>query len=152
MKPTRYAFNVTREAFLSLDVHVADTPFARLRGFIGKMKLRSDEALWVVPSRGIHTIGVLFPLDVIYLDSRLRVLRLKERLRPLRITSPLLNCASVLAVRQGIIEQSGTQVGDRMMVALPAQIEEYISAPDSENSVRRQPKKDRTLEGRSGIG
>ena len=57
MKTPYCAFNVTKQAFISLGVTVADTPFARLRGLLGKMRMRSDEAVWVVPSHGVHTIG-----------------------------------------------------------------------------------------------
>ena len=56
-------------------VSVADTHFARLRGLLGRRRLRSDEGLWVVPCQGVHTIGVLFPIDVVYLDEALRVIR-----------------------------------------------------------------------------
>ena len=70
MKTLYCAFNVTRQSFISLGVAVADSPFARLRGLLGKARLRSDEAMWVVPSHGVHTIGLRFPIDVIYLDAQ----------------------------------------------------------------------------------
>ncbi len=54
---TYCVYNQTRECFLSLGVTAADTTFARLRGLIGRLKLRVDEGLWVVPSCGIHTAG-----------------------------------------------------------------------------------------------
>ena len=85
MKHSLCAFNVSRQSFINLGVAVADTPLTRLRGLLGKMRLRSDEALWVVPSRGIHTIGLLFPIDLIYLDAQLRVIHVIEHLGPLRI-------------------------------------------------------------------
>ena len=78
-----YAFNITRQSFINLGVTVADTPWARLRGLLGKMRMRSDEGLWLVPSRGIHTLGLMFPIDAIYLDGDLRVVHLVENLGPL---------------------------------------------------------------------
>ena len=69
-RPTYCVYNLTRECFLNLGVTLADTSFARLKGLIGRLRLRSSEGLWVVPSSGIHTLGVLFPLDLIYLESR----------------------------------------------------------------------------------
>ena len=60
---TYCVYNQTRECFLSLGVTPADTVFMRLKGLIGKLNMRSDEGLWVVPSSGVHTWGVLFPVD-----------------------------------------------------------------------------------------
>src|SRR3954447_795177 len=72
--PQRYCvFNKTRESFLSLNVTAADTHLARLRGLLGRLRLKSDEGIWVVPSLGIHTLGVLFSVDLIYLDADHRV-------------------------------------------------------------------------------
>ena len=53
-------YNESRESFLSLGVEAADTTLARLKGLLGKLKLGLDEGLWIVPSQGIHTVGVLF--------------------------------------------------------------------------------------------
>src|SRR5689334_11164951 len=58
MKRRTYCvYNQTRECFISLGVTPADTTFARLRGLIGRLELKFDDGVWVVPSRGIHTLG-----------------------------------------------------------------------------------------------
>src|SRR5580704_6502299 len=70
MQKQKYCvYNQTKESFLSLGVAAADTTMARLKGLMGKLTLGLDEGLWMVPSRGIHTLGVLFPLDLVYLDD-----------------------------------------------------------------------------------
>src|SRR5271165_1810411 len=89
-------YNQTRESFLCLGVSAADTTFARLKGLIGKLKLRLDEGLWVVPSRGVHTVGVLFPLDLIYLDEKHRVVHLIEHFPRFRIAPIRIQAESVL--------------------------------------------------------
>ncbi len=125
MKPSLCAFNVSRQSFINLGVAVADTPLTRLRGLLGKMRLRSDEALWVVPSRGIHTIGLLFPIDLIYLDARLRVIHVMEHLGPLRIAPVRWQCASVLELPARSVSDSGTQVGDQLMICSPEEMRGY---------------------------
>jgi uncharacterized membrane protein (UPF0127 family) len=120
-----YAYNTTRQSFLSLNVGVADTPLTRLRGFLGRMKPYRDEAIWVVPSQGIHTIGLLFPIDVVYLSADLRVLRLIEHLGTLRIAPIRRHCASVLELPARAIYESGTQVGDQLMICPPEDIYAY---------------------------
>lgn len=125
---TLYAFNISRQSFINLGVSAADTPLARLRGLLGRHKLRSDEAVWVVPSRGIHTFGLLFQIDVIYLDSECRVVHLIENLGPLRIGPIRLRCDSVLELPAGSIYNSGTQVGDQLLIRSPEQVDRYLEA------------------------
>jgi uncharacterized membrane protein (UPF0127 family) len=125
---TLCAFNISRQCFLNLGVKVADTPASRLRGLLGKMRLRSNEGLWMFPSRGIHTIGLMFPIDVIYLDSQLRIVHLIESLGPLRVTSLRLHCESVLELPVRTIYESGTQIGDQLMICTPDKMEAYWSA------------------------
>lgn len=114
-----YAFNVTRQSFLSLGVRPADTTWGRLRGLSGRLRLRNDEGLWVVPSQGIHTLGLFFPIDVIYLDAQMRVIHLIEHLGPMRIAPFRRQCASVLELPTRSIFGSGTQVGDELVVCPP---------------------------------
>ena len=89
-------YNQTRECFISLGVTPADTTFTRLKGLIGKLKLRIDEGLWVVPSCGIHTMGVLFPLDLIYIDENHQVVHVIEHFPRFHISPLKTQAASVL--------------------------------------------------------
>jgi len=122
---TFYVFNLTRQSFLSLGVNPADTHMARLRGLLGRMRLRSDEGLWVIPCQGIHTFGVLFPIDVVYLDEKLRVIHLIEHLGPFRIASLRRHASSVLELPTRTIYSSNTQVGDELMISSPEGMESY---------------------------
>jgi uncharacterized protein len=117
MKRRTYCvFNRTRECFLSLNVTTADTIPSRLRGLIGKLKLRSDEGLWVIPSRGIHTLGLHFPLDLIYLDVHCRVIHLVEYLPSFRIAPLKTQAESVLELPTHSIYSSQTQQGDQLVI------------------------------------
>jgi uncharacterized membrane protein (UPF0127 family) len=124
-KEVLYVFNVTRQTFLSLGVVPADTHFARLRGLLGKLKLRNNEGIWVVPSSGIHTFGLLFPIDVIYLDEKNRVIRLVEHLGPLRISIVRKGCSSVLELPPRTIHSSNTRIGDELLICTPDELMEY---------------------------
>lgn len=128
MKGILYAFNISRQSFINLGVTPALTPLARLRGLLGRFRLRSDEAVWMVPSRGIHTFGLLFPIDVIYMDSQCRVVHLIENLGPLRFGAIRLRCASVLELPAGAIYLSGTQVGDQLLIKSPEHLDKYLES------------------------
>ena len=110
---------------INLGVTVADTPFARLRGLLGRVRMRSDEALWVIPSRGVHTIGLRFPIDVLYLDSGKRVIHMIENLAPLRIPRVKWGSASVLELPARSVFHSGTQVGDQLMIGSLEDLSRY---------------------------
>jgi len=119
-------FNKTRESFLSLNVTPADSHLARLKGLVGKFRLKSDEGIWVMPSQGIHTIGVLFSIDLIYLDSAHRVIHLIESFGTFRIGPIRTNCASVLELPTRTIYSSQTQVGDELLICSPEEMERYL--------------------------
>jgi hypothetical protein len=115
------------------------------------MRLRSDEALWVVPSHGIHTIGLMFSIDVIYLDSNLRVIDLVESLAPLRISPIRLHGASVLQLPARSICESGTKIGDRLLIGSAEEMERYWTAQTPrENTSAQQAGPERRNELRPG--
>jgi uncharacterized membrane protein (UPF0127 family) len=121
---TYCVYNETRECFISLGVTPADTTFARLRGLIGRLKLRVDEGLWMVPSCGIHTMGVLFPLDLIYVDDNHRVVHVIEHFPRFRISPLRTQATSVLELPTHTIYSSQTQSGDQLVICA---IEEMAS-------------------------
>ena len=113
---TYCVYNQTRECFLSLGVTPADTTFARLKGLIGRLRLRVDEGLWVVPSCGVHTVGVLFPLDLIYLNESHQVIHLIEHFPTFRISPLRTQASSVLELPIHTIFSSQTQPGDQLLI------------------------------------
>ncbi len=127
-RPTYCVYNLTRECFLNLGVTLADTSFARLKGLIGRLRLRSSEGLWVVPSSGIHTLGVLFPLDLIYLDESHQVIHVIEYFPTFRIAPLKIKAASVLELPPHTIYSSQTQSGDLLVICPAEEMESRLSA------------------------
>jgi uncharacterized membrane protein (UPF0127 family) len=72
--------------------------------------------MWVVPSSGVHTLGVLFPLDLIYLDENYRVIHLIEHFPRFRIAPLRIQAASVLELPTHTIYSSQTQPGDQLLI------------------------------------
>jgi uncharacterized membrane protein (UPF0127 family) len=124
-------FNKTRESFLSLNVAAADTHLTRLRGMAGRFRLKADEGIWVLPSRGVHTIGVFVAIDLIYLDASNRVIHLIESFGTFRIGPIRANCASVLELPTRTIYSSQTEVGDELLICLPEAMQEYLDQSGS---------------------
>ncbi|MFC5863793.1 DUF192 domain-containing protein [Acidicapsa dinghuensis] len=127
MQKRRYCvYNQTRESFLSLGVAVADTTMTRLKGLIGKLSLGLDEGLWIVPSRGVHTIGVLFPIDLIYLDDALKVIHVVESFPTFRVSPLITHATSVLELPTHTIYSSQTQPGDQLLICLGEEMESQL--------------------------
>jgi len=119
-------YNKTRESFLALRVSRADTHLARLRGLLGAGRLNSDEGIWVTPSQGIHSMGLRFAIDLIYLDASDRVIETIESFGTFRIGPLRMKCESVLELPTRTIFHSQTQVGDQLLICHPEQIEQYL--------------------------
>jgi uncharacterized protein len=114
-----YVYNKTRETFVATDTILADSYFRRLIGLLGKTKrwAQLGRGLWIVPSSGVHTIGMLFPIDLIFLSKEKEVIHVEEYVRPFRISKVSLKAQSVLELPPHTIYRSGTQVGDRLEIA-----------------------------------
>src|SRR5262247_1375151 len=61
---------------------VADTTFRRLRGLLGKSRLRAGEGIVLRPGWSIHTAFMRFPIDVVFLDQDLEVVEIHAHLKP----------------------------------------------------------------------
>lgn len=114
-----YVYNRTRETFVATDANVADSYFPRLIGLLGKTKrwAQHGKGLWIIPSRGVHTIGMLFPIDLIFLSKDKEVVHVEEYVRPFRISKVSLKATSVLELPAHAIYRSKTQVGDKLEIA-----------------------------------
>ena len=67
-----------------LQVCQASSWAQRRDGLAGLPDLPADRALWIAPCRSIHTIGMGFALDLVWLDADLNVVAVDEDVAPRR--------------------------------------------------------------------
>jgi uncharacterized membrane protein (UPF0127 family) len=117
---TGYAFNRTRNAYLATHLSVAGTHWSRLLGLMGKdaAGFPAGDGLWIIPSRGVHTIAMRFPIDVLYLDTNRFVVHIERNLKPWRVARVSMRTASVLELPGDTLKSSGTAIGDEIEIAL----------------------------------
>jgi uncharacterized protein len=117
---TGYAFNRTRNAYLATHLSVAGTHWSRLRGLMCKdaASFPAGDALWIVPSRGVHTLAMKFPIDVLYLDTNKFVVHVERNLKPWRVARVSMRAASVLELPGNTLKSSRTAIGDQIEIAL----------------------------------
>ena len=113
--------NTTRDIIVADKVELADTSLKRMFGLLGKRGLDAGGGLWIRPSSGVHTFGMSFAIDVVGLDSYLKVIKLWRCLAPFRLTSISFKMRSVLELPCGAIASTRMELGDQLHISsLPA--------------------------------
>jgi len=118
LSPQGQAFNRTRQVALATGLAVANTHWTRLRGLLGMNagEFARGSGLWIVPCHGVHTLGMRFAVDVVYLDRDLTVIHVQSELRPWRVAAVRGQAASVLELPCRTAVETGTAVGDRIEI------------------------------------
>jgi len=113
------ARNASLDTVIADKVGVADTRGTRAVGLLTRSGLEPGEGLWIVPSRGVHTWGMRFTIDVVALDQAGTVIDCVSNLRPWRMRLPRKGTAGVLELPAGTLEVSRTSMGHRIVLELP---------------------------------
>ncbi len=105
--------NLTRGSTLATEADVADTSRKRRVGLLKHDSLPPGQGLWIAPCEAVHTFGMKFPIDVIFLDRKRKVLKVRENMPRGRI-SACLWAHSVLELPAGAVAGTLTQKGDEL--------------------------------------
>jgi uncharacterized membrane protein (UPF0127 family) len=111
--------NLTRQTQLASDLEVADTAAKRNKGLLGREGLPEGQGLWIVPCESVHTFGMQFPIDLVYLDRKHRVKKVQSSVAPWRLSACLV-AHSILELPSGTILATQTAKGDLLEItAIP---------------------------------
>lgn len=103
-----------------LVVHVADGPLSRLRGLARLDELPDDRGLLLTRTKSVHTLGMRFALDLVWLGRRGDVVRVDHGVEP-RKHRVCREARSVVEVAAG--------AGDRFAAALASQVSVQRARP-----------------------
>jgi uncharacterized membrane protein (UPF0127 family) len=95
---------------------IADNPFTRMKGLLGRDGLEEGEGLLLRPASAVHTYFMRFPIDVVFLDYGLVVVGISDSVDPWRATSQR-GAKAVLELPAGESARRGLAVGDRLELA-----------------------------------
>ena len=112
------ARNISLDRILADRVDVADTRATRAVGLLSRTGLEPGEALWIVPSRGVHTCWMRFAIDVLALDEAGTVIDCVSNLKPWRLRLPRRGTAGVLELPAGTVHASGTALGHHVLLEM----------------------------------
>jgi uncharacterized membrane protein (UPF0127 family)/CheY-like chemotaxis protein len=107
--------NLTRSTIVCERGVVADRPLRRLRGLVGRSSLPAGEGMLLRPAPSIHTAFMRFPIDAVFMDREMRVIKVVEALRPWRVASAP-RARGVLELAAGEAALREIEVGDQLGV------------------------------------
>jgi uncharacterized membrane protein (UPF0127 family) len=107
--------NQTRNTVLGDAVEVADTSEKRRVGLLKHTRLEPGSGLWILPCESVHTFFMKFPIDLVYLDKRRKVRKVRHAVPAWRL-SACLTAHSILELPAGTAEKSGTLPGDELLI------------------------------------
>lgn len=92
---------------------LAETPLTRLKGLLGRKGLEQGEGLLLRPAASIHTFFMRFPIDAVWVDRDLNVLKVSPDLGPWR-TAACKGAKGVVEMAAGEAERVGLSAGDKL--------------------------------------
>jgi len=106
--------NRTRNTVLADKVVIADTLFGRIKGLLGSKDFRWGEALIIKRCNSIHTFFMCFPIDVLFINSKNKIIFMKQALLPWRVSRICWQAKYVIELPCGTITHSKTSLGDEI--------------------------------------
>jgi uncharacterized membrane protein (UPF0127 family) len=97
-------------------VRVATGFGTRFLGLMGRAGLPRGEALYFPGCGCVHTCFVRFPLDLIFLDRELRVLRIARNVRPWRLAVGCTGARGVVETASGWLPEDSLTEGDAVSI------------------------------------
>lgn len=103
--------NVTTGTVLAQQPEIARAALTRVVGLLGRRAFSEGEAMIFPRCRSIHTCGMAFPIDVVFLRGELAV-KLISRLGAWRVAWAR-GADTVIELPAGAIARTATQIGQR---------------------------------------
>jgi uncharacterized membrane protein (UPF0127 family) len=100
--------------WLVTNLELALDSSARTRGLLGRDGLPRGHGLVIAPSQGVHTFGMRFPIDIVFVRRDGRVVRCRPAVPPRRLAL-WLTAFAVIELAAGETARIGLQVGDRLL-------------------------------------
>ena len=122
--------NLTRHTVLASRLALADSPKTREKGLLGRDSLPSGEGLWIIPCQAIHMFFMRFAIDIVYIDRKKRVRKVRSNVAPWRI-SVCFSAHSVLELPAGVVRETQTQQGDLLQIS-PAPLPDSLSTSEQQ--------------------
>jgi len=105
--------NRTRDTLLGDAIDLANTSATRRTGLLKHNELDPGHGLWIVPCESVHTFFMKFTIDLVYVDRKNRVRKVRDSVPPWRL-SACISAHSILELPAGTARETQTQPGDEL--------------------------------------
>lgn len=109
-----YVVNRTRGTYLGVNIQMANSFLSRTLGLYRHRQLQLGDGVFLIPCKSIHTIGLRYAIDVVFLDAADDVVQVFPNTRPGKIIWPVRGARSALEVPVGVLRSSETHRGDHV--------------------------------------
>jgi uncharacterized protein len=105
--------NQSRGTMLADRAGIANTSQTRKTGLLKHDRLERGDGLWITPCEGVHTAGMKFPIDVLFLNKKRKVVKIRAAMPRWRMALCLW-AHSVLELPSGMAAETATAAGDQL--------------------------------------
>ena len=105
--------NLTRQTELATAADVAGHSAARNKGLLGRTGLPEGGGLWIVPCESVHTFFMKFPIDLVYIDRKKIVKKVRSNVGPWKLSACLF-AHSIIELPAGTVDSTNTKPGDQL--------------------------------------
>jgi len=105
--------NNTKNKIIAYRSLLANTFWRRLKGLLGTKALPLGVGLIIKPCNSVHTIGMKYSIDVLFVDCNHYIIKKMENMKPGQVSMALGSCY-VIELPVGTIRQTECSVGDRI--------------------------------------
>ena len=109
--------NLTKGNVLVSRLAVATSSEDRRRGLLGRSSLEAGEGMLLEPCMAVHTVGMKFAIDVVFLDKQRRVVAICPAVEPGVLHKGSLKARSTLELPAGAAAAKHLEVGDSLQIA-----------------------------------
>jgi uncharacterized membrane protein (UPF0127 family) len=106
--------NLSKQTLLAERSELADSPWRRMKGLLGRAELPAGQGLVIKPCQSVHTWFMQFPIDVLHVDGQGVVRRVLHQMPPNRLGPMGGQGRLVIELPAGVAAATWTEVGDRL--------------------------------------
>ncbi len=111
--------NLTKGNVVASRLELATTSATRRKGLLGRSSLPPGGGMLLIPCSSVHTVRMKFPIDIVFLDKKMRVARLYPNVAPGALSRHCASARSCLELPAGTVAARRIEIGDQLRV-MPA--------------------------------
>lgn len=99
---------------IASEVALGNTFYKRLAGLASRSEMTREQGLLLFPCKQIHTFGMSFPIDVVFLSKDNEIVHIERSMQKNYVGKYIRNAFSALELCSGVTEEVGLCVGDKL--------------------------------------